>query len=181
MKSATETEAIALEVFRPEGEVFGEDLQLVHEFQNYAFEQTPSMHLSTDFRGVGAGAVGRVEFATGSSWIERRRTRIRIAAEVVNLELGAMADFAAGQEGQVRITVGAAAAVTLPTFDNTNSGATPVEQTATVATSSSGTGKVDVIVEIKHSLGSATGNYLVTLRINDEIILAANLPDPSDT
>lgn len=54
------------------------------------------------------------------------------------------------------------------------------EQTNIVATSSSGTGTIEVVVEINHTVGASATNFLRGIRVEDERILAAAIANPAD-
>ena len=163
--------------------VYLEDARIVSEMQNWASAQRPVCHVAMSV-GPATWAGGSelstlgISFPAGSGFNERLRFRIEVAPEVQVISFGARAFMAAaGQEGQVRFTIGAAAAVTLTTF---TSGTNGTEHTGTVATSSSGTGTLEVIIEINHSLGALTSNFLRDIRVEDAVIAEADLPDPAD-
>lgn len=161
--------------------VFYEDWMDVCEMLNYVASYRPIVHVSQAVGPAGwatnAIQALAISFPTGSGWNERLRYRIIVPAETQNVIVGARCTFNGTDQGQVRFTVGAAAASTLTTFTNATNAA---EHTATIATSSSGTGEIEVIVEINHTTGSLSTNFLRNVRTEDERILAANLPDPLD-
>lgn len=168
--------------FAPDVEVLEDDALVVLEMLNWAAAYRPVQHVSVcaavaGYSALSALALG-IELPTTSGWVERLRFLITVDAEAQTIELGARMYLAAANTAQVRITVGGAAASTLTTFTNATNG---TEHTATVATSSSGTGELEVIVELNHTTGSASGCYLRDLRIGEGEITPASLPDPEDS
>lgn len=164
--------------------VFVEDFLLVLEMLIWAICFRPIVHVAMAV-GPAGWATGTtstlgITFPTASGFNERLRFMIVVPPETHDINVGARCFISATptQQGQVRFTVGAAAAVTLTTFTNGNNG---TEQNASIATSSSGTGEIEVIVEINHNLGSATGNFLRDVRVEDQVITPTDLPDPEDS
>jgi hypothetical protein len=162
--------------------VYYEDAKAVLEMLNWAFSYRPETHFSlctADANYGGASELQTLEvlFPNSSGWNHRLIAKIEVQADVQEIKVGARCWMDTGQEGQVRFTVGAAAATTLTTFTNSTNG---TEHTATIATSSTGTGAIDVIIEINHTVGTGATSYLRDVRCENVRVAAANLADPPD-
>lgn len=169
--------------FGPLQAIFFEDARTVAEMQNWVASRRPIhfLGLATGpdaWGGASTVASLNITFPAATGWNERLRCRIVVPLETQTIQFGVRCTFTGTDEGQVRITVGVAAAVTLATFTTANSGS---EQTGSVATSASGTGEIDVIIEINHTLGSLTTNFVRDVRVEEAINTVTSLADPQDT
>lgn len=163
-------------------EVFYEDARTVGEMINWTAGARPACHLSlaTGDDGYAGGSelqTLKLRFSTSSGWQTRLAFRIVVSADTRSITVGVRCVMSAAQTGQVRVTIGASAATTVGTFTSADNG---TEKTATILTSSSGTGSCDVLIECNHTVGSAADCYLRNVRVEDDAIAATDLPDPPD-
>lgn len=165
--------------------VFEDDAQAVAEMLNWSVGERPVVHASmgcgpVNFAGGTEPMLGNAKFNTASGWNRRFIFKIVVAPEVKAIIVGArcfMSGTGLAQQGQVRFTVGAAPATTLTTFTDLTNGS---EHKASIATSSSGTGELIVVIEINHTVGSANDCFLRNYRTENDRIAATDLPDPPD-
>ncbi len=165
-------------------EVYEDDWQSVVEMMNYIVCQRQQMHVSLacgpDGWNTNSKRTLGLSFPAASGWNERLRFRIVVPPETQNIRFGARCFFSGDetQAGQIRVTCGAAGPSSFSTFDDDNNTA---YDTLTFATSSTGTGELDVIVEINHTLGSATDCYIRDFWCEEVVNTVTSLPDPADT
>ncbi len=159
--------------------IFFEDLRMVEEMLNYAFQNNVVQHVSAQTGGFAWGNSGS-EIAThattfdggGGGFDQVYKFRIHIDDDTTSLLCGAICEFAGAGVGDVRFTVGGNS--TIIVFDNSDNGN---ERTATLATSATGTGWQTCTVEIDQTTGDPTStNELRYFRIED--VLPPLLPDP---
>lgn len=158
--------------------IYFDDLVEAIEMANYAFGNLTEAHWNfvTDgngwgFASSGLGTHGLV-FPTSSGWIERYKFEIEIDADVDQIKVEATCRFTGTDNGEVRITVGGAIA-TLNTF---TAGATSTVS-ATLNTSSTGTGRQTVTIEINHTTGTANDCFMTHTR-GEDLPVTSSLPDP---
>lgn len=159
-----------------------EDQQEAEELLNHAAgEGIATTHASCVTGASGWGTSGNevvahgVTFPTGGGFTPRYEFRIWVDDDAQEIDARTVCDMPVGNTGDVRVTIGAAAAVV-----NSHAAAVTSTQDSTVATSSSGTGELAVTVEIDHTLGSAADCELRRMRVRNATIAAANLPAPVD-
>lgn len=116
--------------------------------------------------------------SVGGVYTEVAVTRIWLDADVQSVLVGVRCYFAASQSGRVRVTIGGATSVVITADDTDNAD----EQTSAIlATNIGGEGWWDVTIEMERLTGSGSTNaYIRNIRIQDEVIAAADLPDPVD-
>jgi len=178
MTKTSATSTLPPELFAFGREVLNEDAIKVCEMLNYALTTRPLAHVSLacgdDNWVAGSLQTLRIRFNTASGWQEKLRFRIKIPAETIEVRAGARCFMPAANTGLVRVTVGAASAVTLTSFTNATNGT----EHSTVITLV-GSGYQEVLVEMNHSVG-ADLSYLRTFRLEEVPLVAASLLDPGD-
>jgi len=158
--------------------VMVEDAQAVIKQLNWSYgHRTCQLHVSQ-----ATGDAGWVTGGVGTTWIKFRalsagsidviKLRIRLAVEDVSLVCAAECNFASGETGEVKFTVGSASATIA--FDNGDNGA-ELPTTLTVA-AIGGTGWQDVTIAIETTAGNV-GNDLRYIRLQTTAITSA-LPAP---
>lgn len=182
MAKTTTTTTISPQQFSASYGVFFEDTRAVVEMSNWAFANRAHVHVSmaTGDDGWSSGSLQTlaIKFPTTSGWAQRLFFRIIIPAETLGITVGARCTMAvAGQEGQIRVTIGAAAPVVLPTF---TFGTNAIEQSISIATATTGVSEVDVRIEINHTLGVLGTNIVRNLRVEEDFVAVASMPDPPD-
>ena len=171
------------EYFGPDAEEFFEDARTVGEMLNWTAANRPVLHLAlaTGLEGWATHAPTTLgwRFPTGAAgWVTRLITKIAVGVETTSIRVGVRCFMGAAQTGQVRVTIGASGAVAVGTFTAADNGG---EKEVSVATSSSGTGELVVTLEINHTVGATTDSYVYAVRIEDEALDVATLPDPLDS
>lgn len=158
--------------------IYFEQARAVAEMANYAFQNTNDCHVSlctgADDWNHDAGqeiATHAAAFSASSGWLEYYSFRIWIDVDVQDVSVTAKCFFESPDEGSVRFTVGGASAVT-----QSFTSASLLEQTDTIATSSTGTGWQTVLIEMNHTTGSQGDQTLDDFRV--ENVAAATLPAP---
>ena len=147
--------------------ILEEDVQAVIEQQNWSAGQIPIVHRS--------GPIGEDFRATGSAH-QVREGMLYIHPETVTIQCGAECTMAAGETATITITINAQVA-TINTFTNAKNG---TEQSSTLATSATGTGWQDWQIAIELTSGSAGNSTCDRARIQDAVVAATALSDPSN-
>lgn len=167
-------------VFSVSQGVYEADAQSVSEALNFCFghslaNQGISVVTSTNAWGSSGNELSthRVNFSTGAGYVERFAGQYYIDPDVTVIGVEARVTMPAANTGRVRITVGGTNAV-LTTFA---AGATATIS-ATLNTSSTGTGLVSFSVECDHITGASASCWLVRWGIRT-VARTSALPDPS--
>jgi hypothetical protein len=126
--------------------------------------------------GWDTSAIGvtAVLFQSAAPFVRVLMGKIRVDADVDTIIVGARCTFAAANTGDVRFTIGAGTATISYTAANNG-----LEQTSTIATSSTGTGLLTWTIEIDQTAGAGTSNQLRNVRIEAQQI-TSGLPDPEE-
>lgn len=157
-----------------------QDLQEVAELLNLVAGECPHTHISLVTSAAGWGSSGN-EIAThnvtfaGGGLDEAFHFWIWVDSDVQSIRVGASCSFGAGEEGDVKFTVGSD-----DTTLSFTSGDNGTELTDELATGDTGTGWLECTIEIQRTAGSASDNALVSVRVEDMPIAAGDLPDPAN-
>lgn len=178
-KTAT-TSTLPPELFALGREVFFEDARAVCEMLNFALTTRPLAHVSLacgDDLWGGAGTIQtlKIKFLSSAGWQERLRFRIKVPVETVEVRVSARCwvELTANTV-QVRVTVGAAAAVTMTNFTLATNGAQHTNVITLAAT-----GYQDVLVELNHSVGSCD-SFLRAFSLEEVPLVASTLASPAN-
>lgn len=164
-------------------DVYFEDALEVLEMLHWSLCERAIVHFSACLGpdgfagGVEKQAGARIVFPTTSGFATRLRWKIEVKPETVTVRVGVRCTFAALNGGDVRVTVGAAAAQTL----SFTSAGNATEQPLSFATSSTGTGTIEVVLEINHTTGSNAACFVRDVRIDEARLVVTALADPSDS
>lgn len=167
-------------VFVPALPVLSEHQREIHELQNFAVARRPPVYMNLNgspFHGLALAAPAGDWLYFGSSigtYATVIRGHARINPEVQSLRVSARCYFFAGSAGEVRFEIGATNTVlTVTDADNGD------RVTGTLLTSATGTGLVTIRIDIRATVnGLSSTNYVNNLRVQSEVIAAADLPDP---
>lgn len=132
---------------------------------NWSHARRPVLHVSVCCADDGweTGAVGPLRTLFPVDPEERLRFCVQIDPDVQTIQIGAACYFAASNTGTVTVVVGSATrTLSFAAADNGS------ELVAYVSTLESGTGWQLCTVTLDRTAGAGTGNYLRTLRIEDE-------------
>lgn len=148
---------------------------------NYVAGRRPHMHLALGRATLAIPLVGTVVIPPSSLAFAGTpyvgvRTRVRIKVDAQNIIVRLRTEVASAGTGvQVDVTIGGATATL--SASSANNGA---RQTATIATSLSGTGWQDMTVTLTRTTGAAA-SYIRNLVVQDEAITDPTLfPDPAN-
>lgn len=163
-------------------QVFREDWLVIAEFMNWVACNRQQVHVSTACGETGWGGTGsprtlRIMYPAVSTLIDAFYFKIVVPPETVTIACGAQMFMSGGQTGTAVFTVGGASPLTITRANGDNG----IEGTGNVSTSSSGTGELDVRVQIQHTVGSAADCFLYSIRVEEAVIVATSLPGPADT
>lgn len=145
---------------------------------NWSFGRRPRVHFALTVApanwATGAMNTLQLTFPSSNTGYQRRlRTRIKMLPDTVNVTVGVRWSFTGGDTGNVRVTVGGAS-----TVFSANAGNSGVEQTATLAAGTIGSGWVTATIEVQRLLGSAAAS-LYNCRVQDQSI-TSSLFDPGN-
>jgi hypothetical protein len=135
-----------------------------------AIEQLNWSHgerVCTSLFGDGAGDT----LPVSSGWTEVRRARVYVDTDAANIDVTSAVALSALNTASVRVTIGAGAV--------TNAHTATGSVTGSVATSTTGTGWLDLLVEINHTAGSASADRVTFCGAQLARINASAMPDPT--
>lgn len=159
--STVSTQPVGLYVIG--AQVFAEDVRGVIEQLNWSHGERVCTSLFAD----GAGDT----LPVSAGWTEVRRAVIYVDPDAATIDVTSTATLTAANTASVRVTIGAGSV--------TNAHAATGSVTGSVATSTTGTGWVDLLVEINHTAGSATADRVAFVGAQLARIDASAMPDPS--
>jgi hypothetical protein len=114
--------------------------------------------------------------AAGGGWVTQFQTQLWLDADTQSIQVGAQVEAPTATFVEIRWTIGSAAGTT--SHDPSTNGN---EITANLSAGSigGGAGWKDVTIETRCTAGAGATTELVTVRIQDQVVAPANLPDPS--
>jgi len=135
-----------------------------------AFEQLNWSHGERVCTSIFADGAGDT-LPVSSGWTEVRRARVYVDTEAITIDVTSTVTLTAANTASVRVTIGAGAV--------TNAHAATGSVTGSVATGTTGTGWVDLLVEINHTAGAATADRVMFVGAQHARINASAMPDPT--
>lgn len=144
-------------------QVFAEDLRAIVEQLNWSHGERVCTSLFAD----GAGDT----LPVSSGWTEVRRARVYVDTDAASIDVTSTVALTAANTASVRVTIGAGAV--------TNAHTATGSVTGSVATSTTGTGWLDLLVEINHTAGSAASDRVSFIGAQLARINASAMPDPT--
>lgn len=159
--SALSTQAVGLYVIG--AQVFAEDVRGVIEQLNWSHGERVCTSLFAD----GAGDT----LPVSAGWTEVRRASVYVDPDAASVDVTSTVTLTAANTASVRVTIGAG--------NVTHAHVVSGDITASVATSTTGTGWLDLLVEINHTAGSASSDRVNFVGAQLARINASAMPDPS--
>lgn len=159
------TSTLSPAALAPPALVLAEHAREVVRQVNWAHAKRPVLHVSTCTADDAweTAAVGPTRTLFPADPEERLRFYVQIDPDVQTIQIGAECYFAAANEGTVTVVVGSATrTIAFTSADNGN------ESVAYVSTLETGTGWLLCTVTLDRTAGAGAGNYLRTLRVEDE-------------
>jgi hypothetical protein len=144
-------------------QVFGEDVRGVIEQLNWSHGERVCTSLFAD----GAGDT----LPVSAGWTEVRRARVYVDSDAASIDVTSATGLTAANNASVRVTIGAGSVTHAHVVSGTI--------TSSVATATTGTGWVDLLVEINHTAGSATADRVTFVGAQHARIDASAMPDPT--
>lgn len=163
--------------------IYAEDLAELAEQLNYSGAKNPICLAGCASGDAGWGSsTNEVEThaaTSGATLVTWYTFQVDVPADAQDVDVYGRMIVPAGDVHTMDITVGGASAVTL-TFDNSGGGAAAsIEDTGTVATSSTGTALQTVTIETQRSSGSGTAD-VAAWYIRTSPIADVDLPTPTN-
>lgn len=159
--SALSTQPVGLYVIG--AQVFAEDVRATLEQLNWSHGERVCTGLFAD----GAGDT----LPSTSGWTEVRRAVVYVDPDAATIDVTSTVTLTAANTASVRVTIGAGSV--------TSAHAASGSVTGSVATSTTGTGWLDLLVEINHTAGAATSDRVTFVGAQLARIDASAMPDPS--
>ncbi len=135
---------------------------------NWSFSQRPSMLFTWCAKGGDAGSPALCPIVFDDNtvlFLERLRTRIYVNEDAQEILIGVRAFMDSGDSGDVKVTVGGADHEF--SFDDTAT----TESTYVLSTEDTGTGWMDLIVELRMDEGFSTEGLLLGVRAQERLII----------
>lgn len=160
--------------------IYEEEVGQAHECQNYSYGYNPRVHIAFASGGAGWGSANSptahdVEFPESATFTTYYDFRTYVDPDTVQILITLTATFTTTMDGEARITIGATNTTLAFTAGTTST------QTATLNTSSTGTGVVSCLIELRQTVSPYNpGQSLDFVSIQDQPV-TSSLPDPTNT